>query len=269
MQDLALFQTELIEISVFSIDPIEPQFTEAGFVKSPIIVFPKKSIWIEHEGGDRFVADPTLVNFYNQGQSYQRYEINPSGDLCHCFRINDDLLSQVTSQEVPHFNVPNVRCSASVFTQHMQLLRQLNEGIDNNTMAIEEQVIHIFHELLVNDDSLGQGFGQQFERQRRLVEQIKASIDADLSVNLSLNQLAQIHHMSPYHLSRVFKKHTGQGINQYRTENRLRSLIFELPHRKDDWVNLALDYGFSSHSHMTASFKKMYGMSPSDWLNSH
>ncbi|GJM06034.1 MAG: hypothetical protein DHS20C09_20300 [marine bacterium B5-7] len=268
MKESILFQTELIEIGVFAVNPHEPSFLETGFVSSPIIVFPKNSIWIQHDGSEPFVADPTLVNFYNKGQSYRRFAINQAGDYCHWFRISDELLSAVVAKDKRHFKLENMHCPATVFLQHLQILKQLSSK--KNAMAsevklrIEEQVLAMFQTLLSQPDMADSLFSRQQQKHKLLVERVKESIQADLSINLSLQQLSALHHTSPFHLSRVFKAINGYGINQYRTQQRLRSLALEIQQHEIDLVDLAFDYGFSSHSHMSASFKQVFGLTPSD-----
>jgi len=264
MSDAILYTTELIEIGVFRISPNEPSFIHKGFVASPIIVFPKNSIWIQHDGSDPFVADPTLVNFYNKGQSYNRYAINQAGDYCHWFRIADELLSEVVAKDRGHFSIENMLCPADVFLQHLFILKQLMTDHLPNALAIEEQVLSMFQELFAQHHHQERSYGQKHERHKRLIESVKESLHADFSVNLSLQQLAKLHHTSPYHLSRVFKKINGIGINHYRTQQRLRSLTLELQQHQVDLVDLAFDYGYSSHSHMSASFKQVFGLTPSD-----
>ncbi len=263
MSESILYQTDLIEIGVFAVDPDEPYFIETGFVESPIIVFPKNSIWIQHSGSDPFVADPTLVNFYNQGQTYQRFAINNTGDYCHWFRITDALLSEVVANDQRHFNRENMPCPAAVFLQHLQILGLISGHQPINQLQVEEAVLRLFQGLLTQTTN-DQGFCKQKQRHKLLVERVKESLHADLSVNLSLQQLSALHHTSPYHLSRVFKHINGQGINQYRKQQRLRALLLERQQHEVDLVDLAFDYGFSSHSHMSASFKQVFGLTPSE-----
>ncbi len=263
MLECTLFKTVNIEIGVFQISPEDPGFSQAGFVDAPIIVFPKKSIWIQHDGFEPFVADPTIVNYYNQGQVYNRFAINHSGDYCHWFRISDPLLSEVVAREQVHFSVQNRHCPSHVFLQHLELLQKVMSVQPAEVLEIEEETLMMFHDLLKENTSHDQLYRQSARQHKRLVERVKESIQSDLSVNLTLQQLSQIHHTSPYHLSRVFKTVCGHGINHYRTQQRLRSLLLKLHHNSNDLVELALEFGFSSHSHMSASFKQVFGFTPS------
>lgn len=267
MQEITLYKTNLLEIGFFKISPQETCFSDEGFVDSPIIVFPKNSIWIQYAGSTPFVADPTIVNFYNKGQTYRRFKIDQSGDYCHWFKISDEILSEIVCKEKQHFLYENITCPAKVFLEHLKVLQLIADKNMDNRLVIEELVLNIFQELLVKNQQSDRLFDKSQEKHKRLIEQVKETLQSDLSQKISLQALAKKHHTSPYHLSRVFKTINGLGVNHYRTQQRLRALALDLKLQQSDLMNLALDYGFSSHSHMSASFKKSFGLTPNDFQN--
>ena len=65
-----------------------------------------------------------------------------------------------------------------------------------------------------------------------------------------------------FHLCRIFKRHTGQTIHGYRNQLRLRKSL-DLLGDTDDILRLALALGYSGHSHFTAAFHRLFGMTPS------
>ena len=121
MQETILYQTQLIQIGVFVVNPQEPDFNATGYVNTPLVVFPKNSIWIQHAGSTAFVADATLVNFYNKDTTYQRFAINQSGDYCHWFKVCDAVLAEVMGEDDFVFSRENMPCSPSVFLQHLEI----------------------------------------------------------------------------------------------------------------------------------------------------
>ena len=78
----------------------------------------------------------------------------------------------------------------------------------------------------------------------------------------SLDDLARYAGSSPYRLCRIFRAHTGQSIRAYRSQLRLRA-AFDRLLQGADITDLALELGFSSHSHFTAAFRSRFGTSPS------
>ena len=71
-------------------------------------------------------------------------------------------------------------------------------------------------------------------------------------------------HASPFHLARVFQQRTGLPVHRYLTKLRLRAALERLADGANDLTALALDLGFSSHSHFTDSFRREFGRAPSE-----
>jgi AraC-like DNA-binding protein len=68
---------------------------------------------------------------------------------------------------------------------------------------------------------------------------------------------------SPYHFARLFKQETGCSLRAYRLKLRLAMALEQLAEGARDLTTLAMDTGFAHHSHMTSSFRRALGQSPS------
>lgn len=80
---------------------------------------------------------------------------------------------------------------------------------------------------------------------------------------LTLRALSQKLGYSEFHMTRKFKEISGM---QFRDYLRLRKLAFALKEVRDSGkslLDLAFDYGFSSHEAFTRAFKNTYGITPS------
>lgn len=64
-------------------------------------------------------------------------------------------------------------------------------------------------------------------------------------------------------LARIFKARTGLSLHAYRNQLRLRSALERLREPGVDLIDIALDLGFSSHSHFTETFRRTFGKPPS------
>ena len=71
-RDVLLFASPLFKIGRFHSPREAPDFATAGPIVGPVFVFPRTSVWIEHEGSQRFVADVHSVTLYNTGQPYRQ-----------------------------------------------------------------------------------------------------------------------------------------------------------------------------------------------------
>ena len=65
-------------------------------------------------------------------------------------------------------------------------------------------------------------------------------------------------------MARVFRQRTGVPLHRYLTRLRLRAALERLAGGVIDLTALALDLGFSSHSHFSDSFRREFARTPSD-----
>ncbi|WP_395376148.1 helix-turn-helix transcriptional regulator [Marinicella sp. W31] len=260
-----LFSSDIVQIGHFVLPRDHPSFAQPGYVQSPIFVFPKNSIWIQHEYGEAFVADTSLVNFYNADQVYRRDVIHPEGDNCHWFALAPPFLAEVLNKkEHPQalFDVQYMACNRAAFIAHLRVLESVEvNGVDEN-LLIEEQVLDVLKLLMTPVGDNQKQVLSVKAKHRKLIERVKQSLQESLGVNLSLQQLAEQHHTSPFHLSRLFKKVCGYGISAYRNEQRMRTAAIRIAAGEEDLASLAFNLGYSSHSHLTATFKQYYGFPP-------
>jgi AraC family transcriptional regulator len=98
---------------------------------------------------------------------------------------------------------------------------------------------------------------------RRRVNRARAFIAATPAADHGLEAVAAAAACSPFHLARLFKRETGMTVRQYRLRLRLAIALEELAGGAADLSALAVRTGFSDHSHMTGSFRKVFGATPS------
>ena len=81
---------------------------------------------------------------------------------------------------------------------------------------------------------------------------------------LSLSCIARRVGVSPVYLTQTFTRSEGMPLYRYQMRLRLSRALFELP-RCENLIELALDLGFSSHSHFTSTFRSVFATTPSDY----
>jgi AraC-like DNA-binding protein len=83
----------------------------------------------------------------------------------------------------------------------------------------------------------------------------------------ALAEIANELRVSPVYLTQVFQQVEGLPLYHYQLRLRLARAL-DLLARYNDLTTLALDLGFSSHSHFSAAFRRLYGSSPSAFKRS-
>jgi AraC family transcriptional regulator len=89
-------------------------------------------------------------------------------------------------------------------------------------------------------------------------------IHDNYSRDISLADIAQAAHLSPFHLARLFKKSTGMTPHQYLIEVRVNSArsLLAAGAGSRSLADVAAAVGFSDQSHLTRHFKRVLGLTP-------
>jgi len=92
-----------------------------------------------------------------------------------------------------------------------------------------------------------------------------------LDENISLPQLAEMLDILPNYLSQVinerFQKNFYDFINSYRVEE-FKRVVALGKNKNKTFFGLALDCGFNSKASFNSSFKKLSGITPSEFVKS-
>ncbi|MEW6131456.1 MAG: AraC family transcriptional regulator [Acidobacteriota bacterium] len=96
------------------------------------------------------------------------------------------------------------------------------------------------------------------------VKLVRAYIEENYAENISLETLAHLTNLSPFHLNRVFSKAIGLPPHAFQTQVRLLKARKFLAQGKTI-SEATYDAGFADQSHFTRHFKRIFGFTPSNF----
>lgn len=98
-----------------------------------------------------------------------------------------------------------------------------------------------------------------------MIEEIDLYIKRNENELLSLRYLSEKSGYSEFYFSKKFKEISGMQFRNYVRYRRLAFALKELRDTERGILDIALQYGFSSHEAFTRSFKKAYAITPSEY----
>ena len=242
-----------------------PRTGPEGFSAEFQICLPYRGFFIWHVGADEVVSDANQVLFVSGGESFHLSEPLPGGYGELIVTPDPELLAELAGTAAdrltfhPLFRRRKRRADPDLqFLRARFLHRAGNGGWDG--LAAEELVVSLLRSAFGADTPAR----EPRRATRRLIRRTKEFVEANLSDPIRLSDVASSVGASPAYLTHVFRRFEGLPLHQYVLQARLARALVELPHA-DDLTTLALDLGFSSHSHFTAAFRRAFGSTPSEF----
>ena len=242
------------------------------------IVLMRHGVFCKHFGRRSATADVNQAVFFCRGSTYRVSHPGDCGDRGTVFEVSPRLLCDIIRELDPAvderperpFDFVTGPCDSAVFWRHRELVLRLEAAAAHPLEPIWADVTAL---QLVADVLEAAFMRRGLPRRRRRrgtdadhaerVEAAKSYLSARLGERVALDDVARTVHASPFHLARVFQERTGVPVHRYLTRLRLRAALERLAGGARDLTALALDLGFSSHSHFTDTFRREFGRTPS------
>lgn len=229
------------------------------------LVFPYRGIYVRHLGSDPAVAEANQVVIFNPGEGYRISHPVHGGDASVVIVADEALLRELVPAALqrrgvlaldPHHLRIDPGTQALIALLRHGLRSRAAEALEAETLTLT-LVRHAFGTR--TSHRVGGTAGR-----RRLVDRAKLVLAGDLTRRWTLAAVAAEVGASPVYLTQVFQDVEGVPLYRYHLRLRLaRALDLLLLERCEDLSALAFELGFSSHSHFSAAFRKLYGRSPS------
>jgi AraC-like DNA-binding protein len=131
--------------------------------------------------------------------------------------------------------------------------------------AIEEEVYALLDEVAgaAAGALRGRQTGSIGAGSSEIAEEVRALLSARFDEEWPLSRLASRFGLSTFRLCRAFRKATGSTIHRYLLTLRLRSSLERFERPGVEITSVALDLGFSSHSHFALTFGRNFRETPS------
>lgn len=238
-----------------------------GYSPDAQLVLPYRGLFIWEVGRDAVVGDPNQALFISPGEEFRMRHPLPGGYAELIVTPGVPLLEELTGAPIRSARLlPLFRLRSRRIDPRLQLARARFLGLAGSgaePLEAEEQLLSLLRTTLGEERPAL----QPARCTQRLMERAKTYLAAELDRSISLAEIARAVGASPGYLTQLFRAVEGIPLHAYLTQLRLAQALVELPHA-EDLTALAMDLGFSSHSHFSARFRRAYGLTPSAFRRS-
>jgi AraC-like DNA-binding protein len=267
------FESPVVRISDISVRPSSDAIGEIEREDQFLLVLPTSGVFALHDGPRRqSVVTANHAVLVPADAPYRLSFPGALGDHALTLRLAadavDDVLAAVVARGTGERSLLGFKALLSpsaMLARNLFWRRLLARNID--ALGAEELGVRLIQSVLQAADVAGamRGAGARSRASRlRQVERVKEAVAVAPDRKWSLDQLASVACASPYHLARTFREMTGTSIHQYLLRLRLGLALRRLLASETDLATIASDLGFSSHSHFSARFRAVFGITPTD-----
>ena len=229
------------------------------------LVMIRRGAFVRHAARKETFADCQKVLFFKSKEPYRVHHPVEGGDDCTSLRFAPEILDEAFGKSAwPRQGETSFTNQNWLRLQHMR--GQLKTGLAD-AVVIEEMAMGLLAALADSSPpqrpvALACGLATK-RAHGALVRQTQVLLGQRYRDRLSLTIIARQVHSSPYHLARIFSREAGCSIHRYLLRLRLNEGLERVLECPDDLTAVALDMGFSSHSHFSDAFRREFGKSPS------
>ena len=262
-------RTRLLDLDVSLVDDYQRgahERTAEEYCDVFQVCLPYRGFGIWHVEGADVAADANQILFVRGGEPYQLTGPVPGGYAELIITPDIEILSEILGAagnalfEHPLFRDRHALATPALQAFRAEFLHRCASSGDQELDA-EEKVVNLLRVALRQRVS---NTRTRAASTQRLVRRTKQYLEEHLPAQLRLHDVARAVGASPAYLTHVFSRIEGRSLHQYVTQLRLARALAELP-CADDLTAVALDNGFSSHSHFTATFRRAFGFTPSQF----
>ena len=238
-----------------------------GFCTDFQICLPYSGFFVWHVGTDDVVGDANQIVFVRGGEAFRMSSRSTFGYGELVITPEMGVLTEIVRAEGRHLiEHPLFRRRTAVAEPTMQAARAgfchwISTAAPRECLEAEETLIALIRAALQPDV---QRLKRPTAGTALVVRRAKEVLHERLTDRLRLVDISKDVGASPAYLTDLFTRTEGIPLHRYLTRLRLARALTELPHA-DDLTALALDLGFSSHSHFTHTFRREFGRTPSEF----
>ncbi|HKI01797.1 MAG TPA: AraC family transcriptional regulator [Thermoanaerobaculia bacterium] len=212
--------------------------------------------------GTSYPMPPGSLSFMPPGEVHSNRHSTPAGCTYRNLNVRPELVLRafrgLTLKEATFSLRQPVLMNPVLFQRFIATHARLEEH--PSRLASDVLLLRLMEEMLRGTSGIrrAEGYGRE---ERLAVRRVREYLVQAYDENASLEDLAKVANLSPYHLHRVFTREVGLSPHAFQTQVRLCRAKILLNEGKP-LHEVAAETGFADQSHFTREFKRTVGLTP-------
>ena len=257
LKNVVLHGTTLATSDAFALGDVRccagvSSWSEVEETRSFVLVLTRYGCFHRRADGVDVFVDSATAYITRPGQEQQIAHPADTGDRCTVLRFDEGVCEAL-------------RASAFVVdprtdVKHRQLLSHARQGLDPFELDDRSWILVGSLEASARHLHGASCRPRVAQQRRRTVDQVREALATRLTS--SLPTLAADVGVSPQHLSRTFRAHTGSTLTDYRNGLRVRQVLERIADGEGSLARLAGELGFTDQAHLTRTVRRTVGSTP-------
>jgi AraC family transcriptional regulator len=258
LSKIEFFQSEILNVSFVECRNADPRKGDVEESQGYALIFPVKGMFVQHlSRNNRVVADRNSALLRAGRTAFRVSHPLTTEDDCLVFEFSENSFYEISEFLTSTFGNCAHLSPRIVATRNL-ILRGIRLSM-LDPLEIEEFGVSLLRSFFHHSRFLT---ADRSERSARDVDAAKIVLQMYPEKRWTLTGLGRALGCSPFYLTRIFHEEVGVPLHQYLIHSRLNQAIDLLLESTLDLSEIAMETGFSSHSHFTSSFRKQIGVTP-------
>lgn len=226
-----------------------------------------------------------ILKGYGHVQSFDRMEMS-NENRCQLTQTDIDKINYYTKignqeklMKLIDSILDNLKITAKHFNHIFEIVFTINQLVigssNENSRTLDKEFIHTLYHAdsfeqikTILEESIRDRFNQKINPDdmngEAIVRKMGIYIENNTDKRITLTDMADLYHIHPNYLCRIFMKYTGQNFNGFVTETKMKRAMILLKEPDSKVVEVSDFLGYSDPKYFSKVFKKYFGISPSD-----
>lgn len=267
-----LSESDLLQIGYIAVRPTSAAPGEVEAAERNVLALPLAGVFAKHDGPRQHaIATPNHALLIAARKPYRLSFPGCIGDRCLALRFTDAALARISPEAMAGDGFDAMAFATHILLPPALLVaracswqRFAQGALD--PLEAEELGIDLLNAVLdaarrPQRTRTAGGHTEGARRARHVARTLEA-IATQPARKWTLDDLAAQACVSPGHLAHVFREETGVPVYEYAVRARLAGALDAVLDSDAGLSTIALEAGFSSHSHFTARFRALFGYPP-------